>query len=131
MENEKVKTIDWHIHLPMDFPADWDDEMIEFYLNESSWCCDNLIDLLEEYSKENGCICSICEAKVLRSEYMEQTITLTTSKSGDWQILEINGTEWASGHSISNVDWLGLLSEHFNCQIEVIWISDEEMEARC
>ena len=100
-------------------------------MNKSSWCCDNLIDLLEEYSKENGCICSICEAKVLRSEYMEQTITLTTSKSGDWQILEINGTEWASGHSISNVDWLGLLSEHFNCQIEVIWISDEEMEARC
>ena len=66
MENEKVKTIDWHIHLPMDFPTDWDDEMIEFYLNESSWCCDNLIDLLEEYSKENGCICSICEAKVFK-----------------------------------------------------------------
>ena len=62
---------------------------------------------------------------------MEQTITLTTSKSGDWQILEINGTEWASGHSISNVDWLGLLSEHFNCQIEAKCISDEEMEARC
>ena len=53
MENKKIKTIDWHIHLPMDFPTDWDDEMIEFYLNESSWCCDNLIDLLEEYSKEN------------------------------------------------------------------------------
>ena len=66
MENEKVKTIDWRIHRPMDFPADWDDEMIEFYLNESSWCCDNLIDLLEEYSKENGCICSICEAKVFK-----------------------------------------------------------------
>ena len=66
MENEKVKTIDWHIHLPMDFPADWDDEMIEFYLNKSSWCCDNLIDLLEEHSKENGCICSICEAKVFK-----------------------------------------------------------------
>ena len=69
------------------------------------------------------------------SSYCEEiiipTITLTTSKSGDWQILEINGIEWASGHSISNVDWLGLLGEHFNCQIEVIWISDEEMEARC
>ena len=62
---------------------------------------------------------------------MEKTITLTTSKSGDWQILEINGNEWASGHSISNVDWLNLLGEHFNYQIEVIWISDEEMEARC
>lgn len=62
---------------------------------------------------------------------MENIITLTTSKSGDWQILEINGNEWASGHSISNVDWLSLLGEHFYCQIEVIWISDEEMEARC
>lgn len=62
---------------------------------------------------------------------MKQTITLTTSKSGDWQILEINGTEWASGHSISDVDWLSLLSEHFDCQIEAICISDEEMEARC
>ena len=62
---------------------------------------------------------------------MKKTITLTTSKSGDWQILEINGTEWASGHSISNADWIGLLNEHFNCQTEVIWISDEEMEARC
>ena len=62
---------------------------------------------------------------------MEKTITLTTSKSGDWKILEINGTEWASGHNISDVDWLGLLSEHFDCQIEAICISNEEMEARC
>ena len=62
---------------------------------------------------------------------MKKIITLTTSKSGDWQILEINGNEWASGHSISDIDWLGLLSEHFDCQIEAICISDEEMEARC
>ena len=62
---------------------------------------------------------------------MEQFVKLTTSESGDWQILEINGTEWASGHSISDVNWLGLLSEHFNCQIESACISDEEMELRC
>ena len=62
---------------------------------------------------------------------MEQIVTLTTSKFGDWKIIEINGTEWASGHSISDVDWLGLLSEHFDCRIEVVCISDEEMEARC
>lgn len=62
---------------------------------------------------------------------MENIITLTTSQSGDWKILEINGTEWVSGHNISDVDWLGLLSEHFDCQIEAICISDEEMEARC
>ena len=65
------------------------------------------------------------------SEYMKQIITLITSESGDWQILEINGTEWASGHSISDVDQLGLLSEHFDCRIESICISDEEMETRC
>ena len=62
---------------------------------------------------------------------MENFVKLTTSESGDWQILEINGTEWASGHSISCNDFLGLLSEYFNCQIEAVCISDEEMEARC
>ena len=49
----------------MDFPSDWDDDMIEFHLNESSWCCSNLISELEKYDEKNGCICSICEAKVI------------------------------------------------------------------
>ena len=133
MENEKVKTIDWHIHLPMDFPADWDDEMIEFYLNWINLAGVVIIWLtcLKNIVKKMDVFVVFVKQRYLRSEYMEKTITLTTSKSGDWQILEINGIEWASGHSISNVDWLGLLGEHFNCQIEVIWISDEEMEARC
>ena len=62
---------------------------------------------------------------------MEQHIKLTTCESGDWQILEVNGTEWVSGHSISEDDWLDLLSEHFDCKIETECISDEEMESRC
>lgn len=65
MQCRKIKTIQWTINLPMDFPEDWDDSMIEFHLNESSWCCSNLIDELEKYDKEHGCICSICEAKVV------------------------------------------------------------------
>lgn len=60
------KTIQWIIELPMVFDDDYDDELIEFKLNESSWCCDNLIDLLENYSKKHGCICSICRAKVIK-----------------------------------------------------------------
>lgn len=48
----------------MDFPSDWDNDMIEFYLNESSWCCSNLISELEKYDEKNDCICEICEAKV-------------------------------------------------------------------
>ena len=62
---------------------------------------------------------------------MENYIKLITCESGDWEILEINGVEWASGHKIHNIDWLGLLSEHFDCQIQCTCISDEEMESRC
>ena len=62
---------------------------------------------------------------------MKKFVKLTSNESGDWQILEIDGVEWASGHSISDIDWLGLLSEHFDCQIERTSISDEEMELRC
>ena len=59
---------------------------------------------------------------------MENFVKVTTCESGDWQILEINGTRWASGHSLSDNDWLGLLSEHFDCQIEMCCVTDEEME---
>lgn len=62
---------------------------------------------------------------------MDNFVKLITCESGDWQILEINGTRWASGHSISDHDWLGLLSEHFDCLIERTCVSDEEMESLC
>lgn len=62
---------------------------------------------------------------------MEQFIKLTTCESGDWKILEINGVEWTSGHSISDYEWLELLRKKFCCNIEVDCISDEEMELRC
>lgn len=64
MVDRQIKTIQWTINLPMDFPSDWDNDMIEFYLNESSWCCSNLISELEKYDEKNDCICEICEAKV-------------------------------------------------------------------
>ena len=65
MADRQTKTIQWIINLPMDFSLDWDDDMIEFHLNESSWCCTNLISKLKKYDEENGCICGICEAKVV------------------------------------------------------------------
>ena len=64
MTDRQAKTIQWTINLSMDFPSDWDDDMIEFHLNESNWCCSNLISELEKYDEKNGCICGICEAKV-------------------------------------------------------------------
>lgn len=62
---------------------------------------------------------------------MKKFVKLTTSESGDWQILEVNGVEWASGHTISETDWLGLISEHFDGMIERTVIPDEDMETRC
>ena len=62
--NQK-RTVRIAIDLPMEFPKDWDDRLIEFHLNESSWCFDNLIDKLEQYSEEHGCICGICKARAL------------------------------------------------------------------
>lgn len=67
----------------------------------------------------------------LKDKNMEKFVKLTTSESGDWKILEVDGVKWASGHSISENDWLGLISEHFDGMIERATISDEEMEARC
>lgn len=62
---EQKKTIRITIDLPMEFPEGWNDEMIEFHLNESCYCCDNLIDELCEYSEKNGCICGITKCKVI------------------------------------------------------------------
>lgn len=62
---------------------------------------------------------------------MSKFVKLTNCESGDWQILEVDGVVWASGHSISEHDWLGLISEHFDGMIECTCISDEEMEVRC
>ena len=66
MENKHKKVrIKWTIELPMEVPEEWDKEMIEFYFNESSWCCSNIIEDLQQYDKDHGCICNICKAEFL------------------------------------------------------------------
>lgn len=64
--NEQTRDVIAKITLPMNFPNDWDDDMINFHLNESSWCWSNFLDGLNKYAKEhNGCICMICEGEVV------------------------------------------------------------------
>lgn len=58
-------TIRITIDLPMDFPVSWDNDMIEWHLNEGTYCLDNLIDELSDYSEENGRICQIAKCKVI------------------------------------------------------------------
>lgn len=68
MGREQTKTIRITIDLPMKFPEDWSDHLIEFHLNESSWCFSNLIELLEEYDEEHGCLCHICKARIFKTD---------------------------------------------------------------
>ena len=61
-------------------------------------------------------------------------IKLTTCEGGDWSILEASDSTGViyeqSGHSISDSDWLGLISllGYDTCEE---CISDEAMEALC
>lgn len=58
-------TVEITIKLPMEFPKEWDAKMIEFHLNESSWCFSNIIEVLEEYDEKHGCLCGVCKGKVI------------------------------------------------------------------
>lgn len=62
------RIIRWTIDLPMEFPDEWNDHDIEFHLNESSWCCSNILPILDEYDSKYGCICNISHAKVIDYE---------------------------------------------------------------
>ena len=51
-------------------PADWDKDMIEFHLQDSSWCATNAIDEIKEFAKDSKradevddypCICEIAK----------------------------------------------------------------------
>ena len=56
-------------------------------------------------------------------------IELISCESGDWEILTVNYGEdfQASGHSISNWDWIRLLSI-LGFEVDKKEISDEDME---
>ena len=59
------RTVRFEIMLPMEFPDDMNDWEINFLLNESSWCMSNVIEILQAYDEEHGCICNICEGRVV------------------------------------------------------------------
>jgi hypothetical protein len=52
------------ILLNMEFPADWDEDAIDFKLNDSSWCASNLIPEIEAAAKEDGCLCGRCSYEI-------------------------------------------------------------------
>lgn len=53
-------------------PEEWDENMINFYFNESSWCADNMLDLLIERSQNGKCSCDITEFSYVKDVSPEE-----------------------------------------------------------
>ena len=79
MTNKQYRVVKLTINLPMDFPADWTDDEIDFYLNESSSCADNRIRDLEKFSDAHGCICCITQGKVLEGKMANEDEAFTVA----------------------------------------------------
>lgn len=61
---QKSVMIDFTIRLPILVPASWDKDQIESSYNESSWCCDNLLNYISEWQEKSGrCLCGAVAAK--------------------------------------------------------------------
>jgi hypothetical protein len=56
-------------------PHFWGEDLINFHLNESSWCADNGLDDLDKIIAERGCLCSVFDG-----EYIEDIDTTPTRK---------------------------------------------------
>lgn len=51
-EARKLVAVRMTVHIQVEVPADWDDDMVEFWLNESSQCANNQVRDLQKQSEE-------------------------------------------------------------------------------
>ena len=67
---QREVTIHVTMTLPVRIPASWTPEDIEFYFNESSWCLDNMKDLLQAWwtqlDQRDECLCPHVTCTYLR-----------------------------------------------------------------
>lgn len=58
-----IPTRTWRVKMTVEFdwdePVSWGAEDVEFHLNDSSWCADNIIAHLEKVAAEHGCLCAM------------------------------------------------------------------------
>lgn len=55
------------VDLVVAVPEGWDEQMINFHRNESSWCASNVIEELNELvERTGGCLCRFSEFTYLR-----------------------------------------------------------------
>jgi len=63
----KIVKIRFCIEIPVQVPHSWDQRMIDFRYNESSWCASNLIEDLKDFDEKHGCLCPVTEAKYIET----------------------------------------------------------------
>lgn len=56
-------------------PEDWEASMVEFHMNESSSCADNLIEEISTQAERLGCACGVTEGVFLREATEEDEET--------------------------------------------------------
>ena len=52
-------------------PEDWDANMIEFHMNDSSWCASNFIGEIQSVNTKERCLCDRTEGKFVREATKE------------------------------------------------------------
>lgn len=62
----RTVVVDFTVRLVVTTPEDSDPSFIEFRFNESSWCADNLIEMLTTARQNLGCLCGAVTAKYVR-----------------------------------------------------------------
>lgn len=68
----KTCVVDFTIRLVTSEPAHWPKEMIEGHYNLGSWCCDNLLRMIEQYQEQTGrCLCNLTTASFVREATKE------------------------------------------------------------
>lgn len=68
----KTVVVDVTFRIVREVPEDWEPSMIEFHMNESSSCADNLFaDIDAVADRDDGCLCGQTEAKFIRDATAE------------------------------------------------------------
>lgn len=63
------------IELIITQPRDWQKDMIEFHMNESSWCMDNIMEDLARYAdSDDRCLCPISNVEYIGEATLEEAI---------------------------------------------------------
>lgn len=64
------------IEMVRQVPDDWTAEDIEFHINDSSWCADNIVDDLTRFTERGeGCLCRHLSAEYVREATAEDENT--------------------------------------------------------